>query len=138
MQSVSVSAPQNPLDAAHIKSQLTPALLKRLRDGEVAWTLPSTNSALLARAAPPAGQFDFLLAECQTAGRGRRERPWYAPPGGALCLSVGWSYGALPHGASALSLAVGVCARRALAAFANSPVQLKWPNDLLAAERKLG
>ena len=106
------------LDARAIVAQLSPALRERLRAGEIAWSLPSTNSALLARAEPSPGQFDFLLAEYQSAGRGRRERQWFAPPGGALCLSIGWSYATLPRGAAALSLAVGVCVRRALRAFA--------------------
>jgi BirA family biotin operon repressor/biotin-[acetyl-CoA-carboxylase] ligase len=127
-----------PLEATRIVARLPPAVRERLRGAEVAWSLPSTNSTLLARTEPPVGQFDFLLAEYQSAGRGRRARQWFAPPGGALCLSIGWSYAALPRGAAALSLAVGVCARRALHAFAGVPVQLKWPNDLLCAERKLG
>ena len=106
--------------------------------------LASTNSTLLARAeqsgqgAPGAGQFDFLAAEYQTAGRGRRARQWFAPPGGALCLSLGWTFTTLPKGASALSLAIGVCALRALATLGTLPLRLKWPNDLLAANRKLG
>ncbi|HEV7432867.1 MAG TPA: biotin--[acetyl-CoA-carboxylase] ligase [Steroidobacteraceae bacterium] len=133
-----LAGPITPLDATRIVAELTPALREHLRSAEVAWSVPSTNSALLARAEPPVGQFDFLLAEYQSAGRGRRARQWFAPPGGALCLSIGWSYAALPRGAAALSLAIGVCARRALQVFAGVPVQLKWPNDLLAGERKLG
>jgi len=133
-----LAAPVTPLESARIVPQLPAALRERLRDGAVAWSVPSTNSALLARSEPPVGRFDFLLAEYQSAGRGRRARPWFAPPGGALCLSMGWSYGALPRGAAALSLAAGVCARRALRAFADLTVQLKWPNDLLAGGRKLG
>jgi BirA family biotin operon repressor/biotin-[acetyl-CoA-carboxylase] ligase len=133
-----LAGPVTPLETAQILARLPAGARERLRRGEVAWSLPSTNSALLERAEPPAGQFDVLLAEHQSAGRGRRARQWFAPPGGALCLSIGWSFAALPPGAAALSLAVGVCARRALQAFADVAVQLKWPNDLLAAERKLG
>ena len=133
-----LAGPATPLEATRIASQLSPAVGERLRAAEVAWSLPSTNSALLGRREPPVGQFDFLLAEYQSAGRGRRSRQWFAPPGGALCLSIGWTYASLPRGAAALSLAVGVCARRALHSFAGVPVQLKWPNDLLAADAKLG
>ena len=137
-------APQLPLDATRIRAQLGPEARALLRNAEVAWSLPSTNGTLLARGeragrgAPPAGQFDFLAAEYQTAGRGRRSRQWFAPPGGALCLSLGRSFAVLPKDAAALSLAVGVCARRALAHFTQPLVQLKWPNDLLADGRKLG
>lgn len=133
-----LASPLTPLDVARISADLPARLRERLRGAEVVWSLPSTNSALLARGEPPPGQFDYLLAEYQTAGRGRRGRQWFAPPGGALCLSIGLSFAALPPGAAALSLAVGVCARRALQKFADLPIQLKWPNDLLAADRKLG
>jgi BirA family biotin operon repressor/biotin-[acetyl-CoA-carboxylase] ligase len=133
-----LAIPLTPLDTAQIDARLAPALRARLRSAEIAWSLPSTNSALLARAEPPPGHVDYLLAEYQSAGRGRRGRQWFAPPGGALCLSIGLSFAALPLGAAALSLAVGVCARRALRKFADLPIQLKWPNDLLAADRKLG
>ena len=139
-----LAAPLTPLDAARISAQLSAEVRERLRQGRVVWSLASTNSALLAPAAHaahgelPAGQFDFLASEYQSAGRGRRARPWFAPPGGALCLSLGWTFTTLPKGAAALSLAVGVCALRALAAIAPLPVRLKWPNDLLALEGKLG
>jgi BirA family biotin operon repressor/biotin-[acetyl-CoA-carboxylase] ligase len=131
-------APTVPLDSERIAAQLPTAIRAQLRGAEVVWSLRSTNSTLLERSGPPVGQFDFLLAEYQSAGRGRRARPWFAPPGGALCLSLGWTYAALPRGASALSLAVGVCVRRALRAFAGVDVELKWPNDLLVTGRKLG
>ena len=133
-----LEGPVTPLDATRIAAELSPAVRERVRSAEVAWSMPSTNSALLVRSEPPLGQLDFLLAEYQSAGRGRRASQWFARPGGALCLSIGWTYAALPRGAAALSLAVGVCAARALHEFAGVPVQLKWPNDLLAADRKLG
>jgi BirA family transcriptional regulator, biotin operon repressor / biotin---[acetyl-CoA-carboxylase] ligase len=128
-----------PLDTQRIGAALPPELRARLRRGEVAWSLASTNSALLATNADlPPGQFDFLTAEYQSAGRGRSSRQWFAPPGGALCLSLAWSFASLPRGAASLSLAVGVCALRALASIAPLDVRLKWPNDLLSEERKLG
>ncbi len=139
-----LAVPLVPLDATRIRAQLQPASRERLRDAEIAWSLPSTNSALLARgerharAVPPPGHFDILAAEHQTAGRGRRAREWFAPPGGALCLSLGWSFAALPTGAAALSLAVGVCVRRALAGLTQRPITLKWPNDLQIEGHKLG
>ncbi len=145
-----MSSPVTPLAAGRISTLLAPEWRARLRRGEVAWSLPSTNSALLApgaaheagapREAGPLlpGQFDFLAAEYQSAGRGRSSRQWFAPPGGALCLSLAWSFAALPKGAAALSLAVGVCALRALASIASVDVRLKWPNDLLVGDRKLG
>jgi BirA family biotin operon repressor/biotin-[acetyl-CoA-carboxylase] ligase len=133
-----LAAPFVPLARDAIHAALQPATRARLRAGEVAWSLPSTNDELLARAEPPAGLCDFLVAEHQSAGRGRRARPWYAPPGGALCLSLGWSCAALPPNAPALSLAVGVCALRALRPWVSEGLRLKWPNDLVCAAGKLG
>jgi BirA family biotin operon repressor/biotin-[acetyl-CoA-carboxylase] ligase len=140
----SLATPIVPLEAGQIRARLAPDVSPRLRHGEVAWSLASTNSGLLAPAAQSArselsaGQFDFLAAEYQSAGRGRNARRWFAPPGGALCLSLGWSFASLPKAISAISLAVGVCALRALAAVAPLAVRLKWPNDLVVDDRKLG
>jgi BirA family biotin operon repressor/biotin-[acetyl-CoA-carboxylase] ligase len=55
-----------------------------------------------------------------------------------LCLSLSWSYAALPADAGALSLAVGVASLRALRQLLDVPLQLKWPNDLQSNGRKLG
>lgn len=134
-----LASPVAPLDAGAIASALSPSARARLRAADAAWSLVSTNDELLAREPPPPGRFDLLVAEHQSGGRGRRARHWYAPPGGALCLSLGWSCAALPPGAPALSLAVGVCALRALRPLVGDRVQLKWPNDLLVAgDGKLG
>ena len=67
-----LSAPLIPLALVSIDAQLAPEWRARRRYGEVAWSLTSTNDTLLARGAPPPGQFDLQLAEHQSAGRGRR------------------------------------------------------------------
>jgi len=126
------------LDAARITAGLSPAVRQRLAACDVVWSLPSTNAALLAAQEPAPGRAIALLAEHQTTGRGRRGREWIAPLGGALCLSLAWTFPALPQDLGALSLAVGVCARRSLGARGVRGVALKWPNDLVAGERKLG
>jgi BirA family transcriptional regulator, biotin operon repressor / biotin---[acetyl-CoA-carboxylase] ligase len=73
-----------------------------------------------------------------TAQRVPDGRAWLAPPGGAICLSLSWTFRELPRELGALGLVVGVCALRALEAFAARNVGLKWPNDLVSDERKLG
>jgi BirA family biotin operon repressor/biotin-[acetyl-CoA-carboxylase] ligase len=133
-----LAAPLIPLALVSIDAQLAPEWRARRRYGAVAWSLASTNETLLARGAPPPGQFDLQLAEHQSAGRGRRARPWFAPPGGALCLSLAWSFAVLPRELASLSLAAGVCARRALRSLTGAAVKLKWPNDLYANGGKLG
>jgi BirA family biotin operon repressor/biotin-[acetyl-CoA-carboxylase] ligase len=126
------------LEAARIVPLLPGAVAGKLRQGETCWSTTSTNSELLRRSAVAPGQFDFLTAEYQTAGRGRRARQWWALPGGSICLSLSWCFSALPANVGALSLAVGVCALRALKRVGTLPVGLKWPNDLVAQGCKLG
>lgn len=133
-----LAQPATPLTADSVSVLLDADVRLSLRRGECAGALDSTNSQLLARGAPPAGQFDFLTAEFQSAGRGRRGRTWLAPPGGAVCLSWSWCFEGMPSTMGALSLAVGVAARRALLGLNIDGVQLKWPNDLVTAEGKLG
>src|SRR4051812_23283718 len=70
----------------------------------------------------------IVVADHQTGGRGRLDRRWEAPPGTALLVSFVLERNPL------LSLAAGVAAAQACGA----QVRLKWPNDLLVGERKLG
>jgi BirA family biotin operon repressor/biotin-[acetyl-CoA-carboxylase] ligase len=70
----------------------------------------------------------IVIADHQTAGRGRLERRWEAPPRTALLVSFVLERHPL------LSLAAGVAAAEAC----GPEVRLKWPNDLLLAGRKLG
>ena len=130
--------PKRPLDAAAILGLLPTAARSTIRRLDVAWSLPSTNTKLMAVTDLPPGRCDVLLSEHQSAGRGRRSRSWLAPPGGAICLSIGWCFHALPAEIGALSLAVGVVTLRVLAALGDWPLALKWPNDLVVAGRKLG
>jgi BirA family transcriptional regulator, biotin operon repressor / biotin---[acetyl-CoA-carboxylase] ligase len=126
------------LDAAKIRGELPRAVRERLGAIETTWSIPSTNSELLGRPFPRAGTGEVLLAEYQSAGKGRRGRTWMAPPGGAICLSVSWTFPAVSQDLGALGLVIGVCALRALQALGLDGVELKWPNDLLHGARKLG
>jgi BirA family biotin operon repressor/biotin-[acetyl-CoA-carboxylase] ligase len=133
-----LARPCSSLDSDTIVAALPATLRSQLRTGQCQWQLPSTNAALLARGNLQPGQFDFLTAELQTAGRGRRGRQWLAPPGGALCLSWSWSFDVLPPQGGALGLMIGVTALRALRSLGLAGIQLKWPNDLVSAHGKLG
>lgn len=77
-----------------------------------------------------------ILAETQSAGRGRERREWQSPRGGVwlTVLLRLVSAGALP----VLPLRVGIASARALDPFAREPIALKWPNDLFLGEMKLG
>ena len=127
-----------PLDGARITGLLSGAARERVRRVDTAWTLGSTNTVLMERPNPPVGSGEALLAEYQTAGRGRRGRTWVAPPGGAICLSSSWMFGEVPRDLGALGLVIGVCALEALQRLGVAGIGLKWPNDLLIDDRKLG
>ncbi len=79
-----------------------------------------------------------LLAEAQSAGRGRRGRGWRSPPGSGIYLSLAWRFQSGLTGLSALSLVTGIAAARALRKAGVESIGLKWPNDLVVAGRKLG
>jgi BirA family biotin operon repressor/biotin-[acetyl-CoA-carboxylase] ligase len=127
-----------PLAATNIREHVSADIRERLTRVDVAWSTGSTNTELVERAYPAQGRSEVMLAEFQTAGRGRRGRSWLAPPGGAVCLSLSWTFPEVPRDAGAMSLAVGVCVLRALKARGVGNIRLKWPNDVLAADRKLG
>ena len=98
---------------------------------EILPEIDSTNSELMRRARVGRMEPVLVAAEAQTAGRGRMGRGWRSAPGDTLTFSLGLPLS--PAAWSGLSLAVGVALAEAL----HSRVQLKWPNDLWVADRKL-
>ena len=133
-----LARPLDLLDAPSLCKALPGMAGDRLRTLVVADEIESTNQALLAVDDLPPGRFDVCLAEFQTRGRGRRGREWLAPFGSGICLSLNWCFEEAPPQLAALSLAVGVAIRRALAACGVHGTGLKWPNDILVGLRKLG
>lgn len=126
------------LDSATMRAHLGRDVREHVQHIETAWSIPSTNSWLLERPNPAPGTTEICLAEYQSAGRGRRGRAWLAPPGAALCFSLSWTFREVPPDFGALSLCLGVCALRVLKSLEIAHVALKWPNDLLVGDRKLG
>jgi BirA family biotin operon repressor/biotin-[acetyl-CoA-carboxylase] ligase len=94
-------------------------------------TLPSTNDWLKQRARQGFPDWSVVLADQQTAGRGRQGHSWLSPPGN-LCLSVLLP----PSGEPVLTLAAGVAIVEAVRVFGVA-AELKWPNDVLVGGRKL-
>ena len=97
----------------------------------------STNTDLLARAAAGAPHGTVLVTDHQTAGRGRFDRVWAAPPGANLLVTILLRDGfdqARPH---ELTQRVGVAAVEAVERLSSWRPVLKWPNDLLLDGRKL-
>lgn len=133
-----LAVPAEPLDPDRIRATMGKGMRSRIRSLDVTWSTDSTNTELLNRANLRPGVSEVLLAEHQTAGRGRRGRAWLAPPGGAICLSLSWTFPQVPRDLGALSLVIGVCVLRALTAQGVQGARLKWPNDVLFDGRKLG
>ena len=94
----------------------------------------STNTALLAAAADGAPHGSVVIAESQTAGKGRLGRSWIAPPRSGLFLSILLRPEVSPAHWGWLPLLAGVAARSAISRVAELDVWLKWPNDLILAE----
>ncbi|GAA4914023.1 biotin--[acetyl-CoA-carboxylase] ligase [Streptomonospora salina] len=97
----------------------------------------STNSALLDRARGGAPGGTVLAADLQTAGRGRLDRGFDAPPRAALTVSALVRPGVAPPRLGWLPLLMGVAAVRALRSGPDVPAVLKWPNDLLERSSEL-
>lgn len=79
-----------------------------------------------------------IAVELQTTGRGRMGRVWHSGLGNALTFSLLWRFDCGLNALSGLSLATGVAIMRALNRLGAQGVQLKWPNDILTAQGKLG
>ena len=98
---------------------------------EILPEIDSTNSELMRRARAGRMEPVLLVAEQQTAGRGRLGRGWRSGVGESLTFSLGLPLA--PADWSGLSLAVGV----SLAESLHPRIKLKWPNDLWLSDRKL-
>ena len=99
---------------------------------EVLPEVDSSNTELMRRARAGRSEPTLLVAERQSAGRGRLGRSWHSAPGDSLTFSLSLPYA--PQQWSGLSLAVGLSLAEAL----HPDIGLKWPNDLWLQGRKLG
>lgn len=126
------------LDADVVRDLLSREARDRLDQLEVFADIDSTNSYLMQLPGPAPGRLCVAATTNQTAGRGQRGRTWVSPPGSGVCLSLAYTYGNQPQNLSALTLAMGVSAINALESLELRGAQLKWPNDLVANDGKLG
>ena len=104
-------------------------------------TIGSTNDVASALAASGDREGAIVIADAQTAGRGRRGRTWFSPPGAGLYVSVVLAPARAtltPDRATALlTLAAGVALAEAVERATGLSPGIKWPNDLLIGRRKL-
>ncbi len=133
-------SPVTPIDADAIRSTLTTrALGCRI---ELFDRIDSTNREAVVLAQADIDHGTVIVADSQTAGRGRLARTWFSPPGVNLYCSVVVK---LPVPSDRLSewlcwlpLSASLAAAEAIESVVGLRVAVKWPNDLLMAERKVG
>jgi BirA family biotin operon repressor/biotin-[acetyl-CoA-carboxylase] ligase len=109
-------------------------------------TIGSTNDAAAAIAADGEAHGVLVVADSQTSGRGRRGRTWFSPPGSGLYVSIvvdpargrnGTSAVDAIRSASLLTITAGVALAEAIEATTGLRPDIKWPNDILVAGRKV-
>ncbi len=123
----------NPLDLDAVRAALRPEhLAYALRYRRVC---DSTQALARAALLEGAGEGSVTVSDEQRAGRGRRGSPWTAPPGRALLFSVILDPG--PSLAGRIPLLAGLAVADGIEVATGLRVDLKWPNDVMAAGRKL-
>jgi BirA family biotin operon repressor/biotin-[acetyl-CoA-carboxylase] ligase len=96
----------------------------------------STNAALRLLAETGAPEGTVVLAECQTAGRGRGSKPWFSPPGVNLYASILFRPAIGPAAAPAFAFIASLALADAIRELSVRPA-VKWPNDVLVEGRKV-
>jgi BirA family transcriptional regulator, biotin operon repressor / biotin---[acetyl-CoA-carboxylase] ligase len=117
-----------------------PRLGRFLEAVEYFSTTGSTNDVALHRAASGDHEYRVVVADAQTAGRGRRGRTWFSPPGTGLYVSAILAP-ARAHDANRArtltTLAAGVAVAEGIGEASGLRTDLKWPNDVFVGRRKL-
>jgi len=124
---------------------LIPSVLRRRLEGTAFgkqihhfFTIGSTNDAAVEMAHDGAPHGTVVLAEQQTAGRGRVGRGWHSEKSNGIYMSVLLRPVLTPAEAPLITLVAGLAARDAVAEQTGVPPDLRWPNDLLLNGKKFG
>ncbi|MHB8770592.1 MAG: biotin--[acetyl-CoA-carboxylase] ligase [Syntrophales bacterium] len=123
------------LTPAEIRQGLKTSLLGR---GRIDYfpAIDSTNLHARRIADEGAPEGSIVVADAQHAGKGRRGRTWFSPPGRGIYLSIVLRPRIPPAEAPRLVLTAAVAAAEALLAQAALPLSVKWPNDILIGGKK--
>jgi|RhiMetdeSRZDD1v2_1073273.scaffolds.fasta_scaffold17941_6 BirA family transcriptional regulator, biotin operon repressor / biotin---[acetyl-CoA-carboxylase] ligase len=100
-------------------------------------TVDSTNHVLAELAHRGAAEGTVVLAEAQTAGRGRHGTPWFSPEGSNLYVSVLFRPSLAPRELPLFAPIASLALAEAVW-LEGAPAQIKWPNDVVVGTRKLG
>jgi BirA family biotin operon repressor/biotin-[acetyl-CoA-carboxylase] ligase len=128
----------NGLDVDAIRHYAKESTVERVANIKAFDEIDSTNSYLMRLPGPAPGTMNIAVTCNQTAGRGRRGKTWQSPPGSGLCISAAYTFVSQPDNLPALTLALGLGVVDALEEVGATKVELKWPNDLVALDGKLG
>ena len=137
MRASNLQQPLELLEETAIRSELEADAATQLKGLVILSSVDSTNNWLQAQ---PGDERPGLavLAERQTAGRGRRERHWVSPFGGNIYLSLCMKFESGVGELGCLPLVVALSASDALARIGMDGHAIRWPNDLMFGQRKLG
>lgn len=101
-------------------------------------TTTSTQDEAKRLAEAGASEGTVVLAEEQTAGRGRLGRAWLSPPGSSILMSIIFRPPFLPYQAHRLTMITSLSVAEAIENLTPLQVAIKWPNDILIAGKKVG
>jgi len=123
------------LSQVALERALTTAWLGR--PAHVFGSVGSTNDVARDLAGLGAPEGTLVITDVQTAGRGRLDRSWIAPPGSSLLFSLLFRPATRPELAMGLTMVAGLACAEAVEARTGLRPGLKWPNDLMLQDRKL-
>ncbi len=126
------------LDEKSIVGALSVEARPHLSNIDIFQAINSTNTYARELAESSSVSGAVILAEQQTAGRGRRGKNWVSPFAANIYLSIVWDFEQGAQALEGLSLAIGVAVKRALTVHGVQGVKLKWPNDIYVEQKKLG
>ena len=101
-------------------------------------SVSSTNTVAMEMAAQGCAEGTIVIAETQTTGKGRLGRSWISPAGKNLYMSIVLRPAMSPRDATALTLLSAVACASAIRHSSSVAVTIKWPNDIIVGDRKLG
>ena len=133
-----LAAPIELLDESIIRRMMDIDSNQIINNLEIYAELESTNHYLKQKIQQGADTGHVCMSESQSEGRGTKGRTWVSPFGRNIYLSLLWKFNCSPSELCGLSLSVGVAVARAIEEIGAADVKLKWPNDLVWKNQKLG
>ena len=125
------------LDETGMQSFLSSDARDQLSNILILPTIPSTNAYVLDHLDKGLSKGFACFAEHQSAGKGRRGRPWFSPLGCNVFMSVLWKFSQDVSALQGLTLSVAVAVSKALREYGIEGVEVKWPNDIYFKGKKL-